>query len=82
MIDFKKNEKTSIWTFLKLKESTNWIDWSRSMKFALLRSDLWNNVSDKRKHLDETKESEKIDKWDIRNVKARGKIDFMCVINI
>ena len=52
------------------------------MKFALLESDLWGNVSDKRKHPNEERESEKIDKWDIRNAKARGKIDLMCIISI
>ena len=45
-----------------MKESVNWIDWSKSIKFALLKSDLWDNVNDKRKHFDETKESEKINK--------------------
>ena len=52
------------------------------MEFALLGSDLWGNVNDKRKRFDEAKESEKVDKWDIRDVKAREKINLMCVINI
>ena len=82
MIASKKDEETSVWTFPKLKESANWIDWSRNMKFALLRSDLWNNVSGKRKRFDEAKKSEKIDKWNIRDAKAREKIGLMCVISI
>ena len=48
----------------------------------MLKSDLWDNVNDKRKRPDETKESEKADKWNTQDVKAREKIDLMCVINI
>ena len=62
MIVSKKDEKTLIWTFSKLKELINWTDWSRSIKFVLLKLNLWGNVNDKRKRSDEEKESEKIDK--------------------
>ena len=82
MVASKGDEETSVWTFPKLKGPANWTDWSRSMEFALLGSDLWGNVSGKRKRPDEAKESEKADKWDTRDAKARGKIGLMCVTSI
>ena len=51
------------------------------MKFALLGSDLWRNVIGEHVRPDDS-ESGKVDEWDTRDAKARGKIGLMCITSI
>ena len=78
-----KEQKESVWTFVKLIESFNYIEWVKNMKFVFLNSNLWNIISDilkkfKKKDFD-LKENFRSEKksWESINVKARNKIDLM-----
>ena len=78
-----KEQKEFVWTFVKLIESFNYIEWVRNMKFAFLNSDLWGVISDVlkksiKKDFD-SKKNFRLERksWKSVNVKAKDKIDLI-----
>ena len=61
-----KEQKKFVWTFVKLIESFNYIEWIKNMKFALLNSNLWNVIFDV---LKKSKEKDFDSKKDFRSKK-------------
>ena len=79
-----EKQKKSVWTFVKLVESFNYIEWARNVKFALFDSNLINVITDEWNKSEvsdfNSKENFRVKKktWDTVNVKAKNKINLMC----
>ena len=79
-----KRQKESVWTFVKLIESFNYIEWAKHIKFTFFDSNLMSVITDEWNKLKandfDLKENFRIKKktWDTINVKAKNKIDLMC----
>ena len=79
-----EEQKESVWTFVKLVESFNYIKWAKNMKFALFDSNLMSVTTDEWNKSEasdfDSKENFRVKKktWNTINVKAKSKINLMC----
>ena len=79
-----ERQKKSVWTFVKLVESFNYIEWAKNMKFALFDSNLMSVITDEWNKSEandfDSKKNFRVKKktWDTVNVKAKSKIDLIC----
>ena len=79
-----ERQKESVWTFVKLVKSFNYIKWTKNIKFALFDSNLMSVTTDEWNKSEvsdfDSKENYRVKKktWDTVNIKAKNKIDLMC----